>query len=128
MQAVTALAFGGACVPDPLGGATIEVAPAAPRPALMQIGILLSTFVRPPLEGRLDAAKAGRSAFSEPRPYDTQAPKAGRPPMWWPVCKNVIAGSWLIASVCSERMTQMSPANFAVCGSVSVSHKPDWPC
>lgn len=33
--------------------------PVGKQPPLMQIGILLSTFVRPPLEARLDAARAG---------------------------------------------------------------------
>ena len=62
LQAVSALTLGGAGEP----GLVLAAEPKAPtisdpagkQPALMQIGILLSTFVRPPLEGRLDAAKA----------------------------------------------------------------------
>ena len=30
---------------------------------------------------------------------------------WLPVCMSVMAGSWLIASVCMERMKQMSSAH-----------------
>ena len=40
----------------------------------------------------------------------------GRPASCEPVCTNVIAGSWLIASVCIERMMQMSSTMPAVCG------------
>ena len=59
LQSVSALTAGVSCGQ----AATIDVAPAisgspGKQPALMQIGILLSTFVRPPLEGRLNAAKA----------------------------------------------------------------------
>ena len=45
---------------------------------------------------------AGRLLFSDPRPYDSQAPIDGRPACCDPVWKNVIAGSWLIASVCID--------------------------
>ena len=38
---------------------------------------------------------------------------------------NVIAGSWLIASVCIVLMTVMSSTIFAVCGSSSLTHVPD---
>ncbi len=40
----------------------------------------------------------------------------GRPASCEPVCTKVIAGSWLIASVCIERIKQMSSAIVAVCG------------
>ena len=40
----------------------------------------------------------------------------------------MIAGSWLIASVCIERMMQMSSAIVAVCGKSSLSQAPLWPC
>jgi hypothetical protein len=40
---------------------------------------------------------------------------------------NEIAGSWLIASVCMLRMKHMSSTIFAVCGSISLTHMPDWP-
>ena len=33
-----------------------------------------------------------------------------------------------MASVCSERMRQISSANFEVCGSNSLNHMPLWPC
>ena len=49
----------------------------------------------------------------------------GRPGCWNPVWMNVIAGSWLIASVCIDLMTQMSSTIFAVCGSSSLTHVPD---
>ena len=62
LQAVSALALGGTGGPGRLQAAEPKPPavsdPAGKQPALMQIGILLSTFVRPPLEGRLDAAKA----------------------------------------------------------------------
>jgi hypothetical protein len=41
---------------------------------------------------------------------------------------NVIAGSWLIASVFIVLMTVMSSAIFAVCGSSSLTQVPAWPC
>ena len=40
---------------------------------------------------------------------------------------NVMAGSWLIASVCMLRIKHMSSTIFAVLGSSSVIHIPDWP-
>ena len=45
-----------------------------------------------------------------------------------PVCMNVMAGSWLIASVCMMRMKHMSSTIFAVCGSSSLTHIPLLPC
>jgi hypothetical protein len=41
---------------------------------------------------------------------------------------NVIAGSWLIASVFIVLMTVMSSTIFAVCGKSSLTQVPDWPC
>lgn len=69
LKVAGALAIGTTACPTLLEGAAPEVPGSAPkRPAIsdangkqapiMQIGILLSTFVRPPLEVRLDAAKA----------------------------------------------------------------------
>ena len=52
----------------------------------------------------------------------------GRPGICEPVCWNVIAGSWLIASVCNERMMHISSASLAVCGKSSLIHDPDSPC
>ena len=40
----------------------------------------------------------------------TQAPMLGRPASCEPVWMNVMAGSWLIASVCIDRMMQRSSA------------------
>ena len=40
---------------------------------------------------------------------------------------NVIAGSWLIASVCMERMRQSLSITRPVCGSSSLIDVPDWP-
>ena len=51
----------------------------------------------------------------------------GRPGCWQPVWMNVIAGSWLIASVFIVLMTEMSSTIFAVCGSSSLTHVPDLP-
>ena len=58
LQGVSTVALGGSCAQGPLQAATTASAPVTKPPALMQIGILLSTFVRPPLEARLDVAKA----------------------------------------------------------------------
>ena len=52
----------------------------------------------------------------------------GRPASWAPVWKKVIAGSWLIASVCIDWMKQSSSATPAVCGSSSLTQVPLWPC
>ena len=51
----------------------------------------------------------------------------GRPGCWEPVWMNVIAGSWLIASVFIDLMTVRSSTIFAVCGSSSLTHVPDLP-
>ena len=48
----------------------------------------------------------------------------GRPGCWNPVWMNVIAGSWLIASVFIVLMTVMSSTIFAVCGSSSLTQVP----
>lgn len=58
LQVTGTLVLGSNCAPDLLNAATPDAVPSAPQPAYLQIGILLSTFVRPPLESRLDAAKA----------------------------------------------------------------------
>jgi hypothetical protein len=44
----------------------------------------------------------------------------GRPAFMLPVCMWQMAGSWLMASVCIERMKHMSSTHFAVYGSSSV--------
>ena len=44
-----------------------------------------------------------------------------------PVFMNVWAGSWLIASVCSERTMQMSSATVPMCGKSAQISWPDWP-
>src|SRR5437763_16896507 len=74
------------------------------------------------------ATKAGRSWFSLPSPYDSQEPMLGRPASWAPVWKKVMAGSWLIASVCNDLMKHSSSATCAVYGSSSLSHAPACPC
>ena len=51
----------------------------------------------------------------------------GRPASWAPVWKNVMAGSWLIASVCIDLMKHSSSATLAVCGSSSLTQAPLWP-
>ena len=48
----------------------------------------------------------------------------GRPAICEPVWKNVIAGSWLIASVYIERTMQRSSTTLAVCGSSSLTQAP----
>src|SRR3954465_9499069 len=72
--------------------------------------------------------KVGRFWLRLPSPYDAHEPRHGRPVIWLPVCMWQIAGSWLIASVCSERIQQMSSAWRAMLGSRSDSHMPHWPC
>src|SRR5881628_840167 len=52
----------------------------------------------------------------------------GRPVIWFPVCMYVIAGSWLMASVCMLRMKHISSTILAVCGSSSETHIPHLPC
>ena len=83
--------------------------------------------------GRSARARAGRRTPAGP---GSRCPGRRRPrtPCWAgpascePVCTNVIAGSWLIASVCIERMMQMSSTISAVCGKSSLSQAPLWPC
>ena len=52
----------------------------------------------------------------------------GRPASWLPVCMKVMAGSWLIASVCIPRTTHHSSDLEAICGISSLNQLPDWPC
>jgi len=54
----------------------------------------------------------GKLLLRAPSPYELQAPRHGRPATWLPVCMSVIAGSWLVASVCMLRMTTSSSAAF----------------
>ncbi len=46
---------------------------------------------------------------------------------WLPVWMNEIAGSWLIASVCIDRMNAILSTNFDVCGNNSLTHIPESP-
>ena len=71
--------------------------------------------------------KAGRLSFMLPKPYEAQAPIEGRPATWLPEQKKVMAGSWLIASVCIVRMTQRSSATSPVWLSRSLYSTPDFP-
>ena len=48
----------------------------------------------------------------------------GRPASCAPVWKKVMAGSWLMASVCIDLTKHSSSATFAVCGSSSLSQAP----
>src|SRR4051812_46219362 len=48
----------------------------------------------------------------------------GLPAIMNPVCKYVMAGTWLIASVCIDRTMAISSTIFAVCGSSSETHAP----
>ena len=52
----------------------------------------------------------------------------GRPGICWPVWMKVMPGSWLIASVCIDRMIAMSFAMLAVCGRSSENQAPFPPC
>ena len=52
----------------------------------------------------------------------------GRPANWLPVWKNVIAGSWLIASVCMERIMHQRSACRPMLGNSSLNHMPLSPC
>ena len=52
----------------------------------------------------------------------------GRPAICDPVFMNMWAGSWLIASVVIERMTQISSATEPICGRSSESSVPFFPC
>src|SRR4029078_11344994 len=69
----------------------------------------------------------GRFSLSEPRPYEVHAPRHGRPVIWLPDCMSVIAGSWLIASVCMLRINTRSSTDFFRFGNSSLIHIPDWP-
>src|SRR5262245_41401636 len=68
----------------------------------------------PPVEVR--TTKPGRLRDSEPKPYHSHEPIAGLPGTEEPVFIKVWAGSWLIASVWSERMMQISSATVPMCG------------
>ena len=52
----------------------------------------------------------------------------GRPASWEPVCTNVIAGSWLIASVCIDCTMHHRSAVVAIRGNNSLNQAPDCPC
>ena len=52
----------------------------------------------------------------------------GRPLMIEPVFMNAWAVSWLICSVCIDRITQSSSARLAMCGNKSLTSIPDFPC
>src|SRR5207253_2904926 len=86
-----------------------------------------SGWPAPPEPGEIITTKLGRSFDSLPSPYASHAPMLGRPAICDPVCRNVTAGSWLIASVFMELMKVRSSAIFAVCGSSSLTQAPEWP-
>ena len=68
--------------------------------------------------------RSAGSRSASPGRSETHAPRHGRPVIWLPVCMNVMAGSWLIASVCMLRMKHMSSTILAVYGSSSLTHMP----
>ena len=51
----------------------------------------------------------------------------GRPASCEPVWKKVMAGSWLIASVCIDRISADCRPSLAVCGNNSLNHMPAFP-
>src|SRR5439155_14571411 len=71
--------------------------------------------------------KPGKLSLSLPSPYHSHEPIAGRPEMVVPVFINVWAGSWLIASVRSERTMHSSSATPARCGKTELISWPDRP-
>ena len=74
------------------------------------------------------AMYAGRFWLSDPNPYVSHEPKAGRPGCGLPVFMNQIDGSCPLMSVCIERTTQMSSTILLVWGKSSESSVPHWPC
>src|SRR5207247_604444 len=70
---------------------------------------------------------AGRSWLGLPMPYESQAPVLGRPGNWLPVWMNVIAGSWLIASVCIVLTIATSSAIEPRWGNSSLNQAPCLP-
>src|SRR5688500_6758757 len=70
----------------------------------------------PYLPDEVSTTKPGRSFVSAPRPYHSHDPAAGRPEIVVPVFMNVCAGSWLIASVFSDRTMHNSSATVFRCG------------
>src|SRR5215207_3631560 len=69
----------------------------------------------------------GRFSFSDPSPYDSQAPRDGRPGSSAPVSRNVTAGAWLMASVYIDLTNTHSSAIDPVCGRKSASLTPALP-
>jgi hypothetical protein len=59
-----------------------------------------------------------------PSPYESHDPRQGRPGSWFPVLTAIVAGSWLIASVWSERTTARWSTIFEVQGKSSVTQVP----
>src|SRR5262249_61773315 len=70
---------------------------------------------------------SGRFALADPSPYESHAPRVGRPGRCAPVSHIVAAGSWLIGSVTIDRMRVMSSATLAVCGRSSEKSIPTRP-
>src|SRR5262245_5527739 len=81
-----------------------------------------------PLPWEIWTTNAGRFWLRLPIPYDSQAPRLGRPGCCDPVWMYVIAGSWLIASVFSDFTTAISSAMVAMFGSKSLTQVPALPC
>ena len=81
--------------------------------------------LRPACE--LSTTNPGKSSASLPSPYWIHEPILGRPLMVVPVFMRVLAGSWLMASVCIERITARSSMCLARCGKSVVISVPLWP-
>src|ERR1043166_3405554 len=78
--------------------------------------------------GSVSTTYAGRLWLSDPRPYVTHEPSAGRPGCDLPVFMNQIDGSCPLMSVCIERISVTSSTMLAKCGSNSDTSIPHWPC
>ena len=78
--------------------------------------------LRPACE--LSTTNPGKSSASLPSPYWIHDPMLGRPLMVVPVFIKVLAGSWLMASVCIDRMTANSSTCFVRWGKSAVISVP----
>src|SRR5262245_46859009 len=72
--------------------------------------------------------KDGRFWFSDPRPYVTHEPSAGRPATLVQVFIWHTPPEWLMPFVQHELMTAMSSRHSAMLGTHSDAHSPLWPC
>ena len=84
------------------------------KPEVQSLAEMACTLALGWLWEALRTTKVGRSRFMLPSPYASQEPMQGRPATSRPVWMKVMAGSWLMASVCMERMMARSSAMRAV--------------